>query len=88
MDAKGMLALFAVLAVVGACGDQPKRAPAEPMSRATSKISATDLRKAADNARADRADRADRVAAVFALFANHLRAEKRWQDPIRVSKGR
>jgi hypothetical protein len=44
--------------------------PTGPVSRSASKASAADLRKVADDRRADRAARA---AAVFSLFANHLR---------------
>ena len=43
---------------------------AEPTSRAANKTAAKDLRKTADD---QRADRADRVAAVFSLFANNLK---------------
>src|SRR5690242_8026543 len=43
---------------------------ATPVSRSASNASAADLRKAADDPRADRSARA---AAVFALFANYLK---------------
>jgi hypothetical protein len=48
----------------------PHQPPAPPVSLSASKSSAADLRKAAEDPRADRAARA---AAVFALFANHLK---------------
>lgn len=70
MRSNRLLAALAVFAVAAACADEPMPAPEKPTSRAASKINATDLRKAADD---PRADRADRVAAVFALFANHLK---------------
>lgn len=57
-------------AVAPAAEGQPGELTAPPASRSASKASAADLRKSADDPRADRAVRA---AAVFALFANHLK---------------